>query len=105
MPVYQYKCMLGHEFEAEKSIADRYNAVCPACGCTTEDQLEIQLQPVSGTIAHQDRVISEAQCAAEYGSDWRETEGSRRMMADEPKKLHSLPGKPARRKGKSFLNK
>ena len=32
MPLYDYKCSLGHRFDSIKSINNRHNAICPVCG-------------------------------------------------------------------------
>ena len=34
MPIYEYKCNCGNRLESYKQIADRYNAMCPKCGCS-----------------------------------------------------------------------
>lgn len=31
MPLYEYRCKNGHEFEARKSLGDRQHAKCPSC--------------------------------------------------------------------------
>ena len=31
MGMYEYECEGGHRFEQKRSIADRYNVVCPKC--------------------------------------------------------------------------
>jgi hypothetical protein len=85
---------------------DRYTAECPDCLATGEEKLTIIIQPVRGKMIKPTRLITEAQTEAEYGKDWRETDGSRRMLADEPERLYSgTHSGPARRKGKAFLNK
>ena len=39
MPLYQYKCPDGHEFEALRSISSRDNAPCPTCGKDSQAQM------------------------------------------------------------------
>lgn len=86
MPVYSYICRICEmEFEAERSIANRQDVVCPRCG----DQLsaEIQLQPCHWKMGVTTELTTERAVIADEGSDWRENKESRRMKAREPKRL------------------
>lgn len=91
MPIYSYVCpTCGCPWEAPHPVDDRHTEVCPR-GCPTVP--EIQLFPVPGHMVFQAGLITETQCEAKYGKDWRETPGSRRMRADEPERLYGMPTK------------
>jgi hypothetical protein len=121
--IYTYECTCDTTFQAELPYVDRYKVRCPRCEGTGERHwkgyiggalrelgepggtLTIILQPVHWSMAHVSGIITEGECEAKYGKDWRETSGSRRKFADEPERIYSgTHSGPARRKGKSFLN-
>ena len=48
MPLYNYRCKNGHEFEAFKTIAERANASCSECGELAEQTLSRRPLAVHG---------------------------------------------------------
>jgi hypothetical protein len=114
--IFAYECLCSATFQAELSVDDRYKVHCPECNGTGErpnqvfpgdpdGTLTIILQPVRWSMTHVPGIITEAECVALHGPDWRETPGSIRKFYDEPEKFYSGTHKgPMRRKGKSFLN-
>lgn len=90
MPVYAYRCRnCAAKVEGERSIAERNNpGSCPACGT---EELQIEIGAVHFSFTKTPRLTTEAQIEADYGKDWRETKGSRRMKRGEPEKIYSLP--------------
>jgi hypothetical protein len=109
--IYAYLCSCSATFQAELTVGDRYKVKCPKCDGTGEappygnGKLTIIIQPVRWSMTHVAGIITEAECVALHGPDWRETPGSRRKLNDEPERIYSgTHNGPARRKGKSFLN-
>lgn len=46
MPVYEYQCSDGHEFEAVRRVPDRFTAICTQCGKTGSQLISLPAQPV-----------------------------------------------------------
>ena len=72
MPVYVYECECGHVAE-EFSTVDGRESPSPCEQCQSRERTII-LFPVSGKMGNgPNRMITNAECDAKYGGDWRET--------------------------------
>ena len=65
MPLYEYYCDCGKEFEAFRSIAERHNVKCPTCKRVVHLKISLQgkhrVAHTFTTIGHDGRVIGQRQ--------------------------------------------
>ena len=65
MPVYEYYCDCGKEFEDLRNMTDRNNAVCPACRKLAHIRISVPRKALTAhtftTIGHDGRVIGQRQ--------------------------------------------
>ena len=91
MPTYDYYCPACKlHWEALNKIAERDAECCGICGKVAERPMA---SPLLGEPRKTERLITEGQAAAEYGKDWRETPGSRRMSSGEPERIYMDRGR------------
>lgn len=65
MPLYEYYCDCGKEFELRRSMAERNNTVCPVCRQPAHIKISAPIKHLTAhtftTIGHDGRVIGRAQ--------------------------------------------
>ena len=65
MPLYEYECEGGHNFEKLHSIEDRNNVVCPKCEKPVHIRISLQgksrIAHTFTTVGHDGRIIGQRQ--------------------------------------------